>query len=112
MWSDEQKQRFQALRTRARQQELTAPEQAELAQMIQELEEEEATYLRPATQRLEQRNLQLAAQNVALKTLVEREKRLNRYLQKVLKKVDNERIAISAELTSILASSSASGTGR
>ena len=109
MWNDEQKQRFQELRNRERQQELTTLEKTELARMIQELEEEEAAYLRPATRRFEQRNIQMAAQNAALKTLVEKEKRLNRYLQKVLKKVDSERQAISAELTSIL-EASASGT--
>ncbi len=112
MWNDEQKQRFQMLRTRDRQQALTSAEQAELARMIQELEDEEAAYLRPATQRLEQRNTQMAAQNAALKTLVEKEERLNRYLQKVLKKVDRERQALAAELASILESSSASGMGR
>jgi hypothetical protein len=112
MWNDEQKQRFQALRTRERKNELTGAEQAELARMIDELEEEEAAYLRPATQRLEQRNLQIAAQNTALKTLVEKEKRRNRYLQRVLKKVDSERQAFSAELASILEDSSALGTGR
>ncbi len=111
MWNDEQRQRFQALRTRERQQGLTASEKTELAQMIQELEEEEAAYLRPATQRLEHRNLEMAAQNAAMKTLVAREKRLSRYLQKVLKKVDDERSAIAAELTSILESPSASGMG-
>ena len=111
MWNDEQKQRFQMLRNRQRQQALTISEQAELARMIEELEEEEAAYLRPATRRLEQRNLQNAAQNAALKTLVEREKRLNRYLQRVLRKVDNERQAIATELASILETSASSGTG-
>ena len=65
MWNDEQKLRFQELRTRERQQELTDVEKAELARMIGELEEEEAAYLRPATQRLEQRNIQMAAENVS-----------------------------------------------
>jgi hypothetical protein len=112
MWNKEQKQRFQALRSRERQNVLTVQEQAELAQMIQELEEEEAAYLRPATERLELRNLQLAAQNEALNTLLKREERLNRYLLKVLSKVDSERQAIAAELASILERSPVSGTGR
>ena len=112
MWNDEQKQRFQALRTRDRQKELTDAEQAELARMIQELEDEEAAYLRPANQRLEQRNTQMAAQNAALKILVEKEEQLNRYLQEVLQKVSSERQALDAELASILAASSASGIGR
>src|ERR1700734_4093729 len=112
MWNDEQKQRFQALRTRELRQELTTKEQVELAHLIQLLEDEEATYLRPATQRLEQSNLEMAARNAALKTLVEREKRLNHYLQRVLKKVDHERQAISAELASILEASSTSVQSR
>ena len=112
MLNDEQKQRFQALRAREQEKELTTAEQVELAQMIQELEDKEAAYLRPATQRLEQRNLEMAARNAALKTLVEREKRLSHYLQRVLKKVDSERQAISTELASILEVSSASGQNR
>lgn len=112
MWNEGQKQRFQALRDHEWRKELTAEEQAELDQMIRELEEEEAAYLQPATERLEVRNHQLAAQNEALKTLVKREKRLNRYLQKVLSKVDSERVAIAAELASILERSPVSGTGR
>ncbi|HLJ57702.1 MAG TPA: hypothetical protein VKT77_21885 [Chthonomonadaceae bacterium] len=112
MWTVEQKQRFQTLRTREREQNLTEPEEAELARMIQELEEEEAAYLRPATQRLEQRNRERAAQNAALKALVEREKRLKRYLQRVLTKVENERRAIAAELETILDASTVSGPGR
>ncbi|GAC1310566.1 MAG: hypothetical protein NVSMB27_47500 [Ktedonobacteraceae bacterium] len=112
MWDEEQKQRFQTLRTRQRTDELNEAEQAELARMIRDLEEEEAAYLRPATQRLEESNRQKTAQNAALKTLVEREKRLNRYLRKVLQKVDNERQAISTELAKIMEASSATGTGR
>ena len=108
MWNDEQKQRFQALRTREQRQELTTTEQAELAQLIQVLEDEEASYLRPATQHLEQSNLEMAARNAALKTLVKREKRLNHYLQRVLKKVDHERQTISSELANILEASSTS----
>ena len=111
MWNEEQKQRFQALRTRELRNELAGEEQAELDQMIQELDEQESAYLRPTTERLERRNLQLADQNEALKTLLKREERLKRYLQKVLSKVDSERQAIAAELASILERSPVSGTG-
>jgi D-serine dehydratase len=112
MWSDEQKQRFQHLGTRDREQKLTEGEKTELAGMIKELEEEEAAYLRPATERLKQQNTQRAKQNEALKTLVEREKRLNRYLRKVLRKVDSERNAIATELATIIEETSASGSIR
>ena len=112
MWNDEQKQRFQMLRTRELRQELSGEETVELSRMLHDMEEEEASYLRPATQRLVQRNLQIAGQNDALQTLVEREKRLNRYLLRALKKVDSEREAISTELARILESSSLAGKGR
>ena len=112
MWNEEQKQRFQALREHEWRNELTAEEHAELAQMFQELEEEEAAYLRPATERLAQHNLQLATQNEDLNTLLKREERLNRYLRKVLSKVDRERQAIAADLVSILERSPASGPER
>ena len=112
MLTDSQRQRFRALQNGDENGALSAEEQAELQAFVQLIEDKEAVYLHPATERLEQRNLQLAAQNTVLKTLVEREKRLNRYLQRVLKKVDSERHAISTELASILGASSASGTTR
>ncbi len=112
MWNDKQKQRFQILRTSELQQVLSEAETIELASMIHELEKDEASYLRPATQRLEQRNLQIAGQNAALKTIVEREKRLNRYLLRALKKVDSERQAISTELALILETPPSVGKGR
>ena len=112
MRNDEQKQRFQMLRTREQQQELSEPERVELSRMVHDIEEEEAAYLQPATRHLAQRNLWIAGQNTALKTLVEREKQLNRYLLRALKKVDNERQAISTELARILESSSPVGKGR
>ncbi len=85
MWSDDQKQRFQMLRTREQLQELSGEETVELSSMVHDLEEDEASYLRPTTQRLALRNQQIAGQNDALQTLVEREKRLNPYLLQVLK---------------------------
>ena len=112
MWNDEQKQRFQMLRAHEERQELSEAETVELSRMLHDMEEKEASYLRPATQRLAQRNLQIAGQNADLKTIVEREKRLNRYLNRALKKVDIERQAISTELARILETSSPTGKGR
>ena len=112
MWNEDQRKRFQELRTGDREKTLTQTEQTELARMIHELEEEEAAYLRPATQRLEQRNRETDAQNAALKILVDRQKRLNRYLQRVLQKVDRERQEISMELASIMGSGSPTGISR
>ncbi len=112
MWNTKQRRRFQDLRTREREQSLTEAEQAELSRMTTELEAEEAAYLRPANARLQQRNHEVAAQNAALKALVEREKRLNRYLQRVLEKADSERDAIAKELSTILEAPAAPGAGR
>ncbi len=112
MWSDEQKQRFQMLRDREERQVLSEAETVELSRMVDDLEEDEASYLRPATLRLAQRNLQIAGQNDALQTLVEREKRLNRYLLRTLKKVDSERQEISIELARILETSRSVSKGR
>lgn len=84
MWNDEQKQRFQALRTRERQQELTVEEKAELARMIRELEEEEASYLRPANQRLDAKIRQTQEQNRVLKSLARRQQTLIRRMERQL----------------------------
>jgi hypothetical protein len=56
------------------------------------------------------RNAHAPAQFLA--KVLKREMRLHRYLQKVLKKVDEERDAISAELAGILEASSATEIGR
>lgn len=112
MLTESQRQRFRTLQQKEDTDTLSPTEQAELQAFVQFIEDEEARYLRPATQRIKERNLQLAAQNAALKTLVEREKRLNGYLQRVLRKVDNERQSIATELASILEASAVSGTGR
>lgn len=87
MWKDKQKQRFQRLRTYEQRQELTDVERVELSRMVHDIEEEEASYLQPATRQLEKRNLLIAGQNTALKTLFEREEQLNRYLLRALKKL-------------------------
>ena len=104
MWNEEQQQRFQALRTRERQQALNPMEQAELARMIQELEAEEAAYLRPATERIRQESLRLEEQNKALQVLVRRKERLARRLEHVLVLSASEREKINSEVTAILSS--------
>ena len=102
MWNDEQKQRFQALRTRDRQKELTIPEQAELARMIQELEEEEAAYLRPANQRLDEKIRRTQEQNRILKSLVRRQQTLIRRMERLLADSQQEQQSINKEVQRIL----------
>ena len=63
MWKDKQKQRFQRLRTCEQRQKLTDVERVELSRMAHYIEEEEASYLQPATRQLEKRNLLIAGQN-------------------------------------------------
>jgi hypothetical protein len=106
MWNDEQKQRFQALRTRERQQELTAPEKAELARMIQELEEEEAVYLRPANQRLDAKIRRTQEQNRILKTLSRRQQTIIRRMERLLAVSQQEQQSIDREVQRILAEQS------
>ena len=52
MWDEQKHARFQALRQRELDGVLTEAEQAELTQMLQEIDSAEAAYLRPATARL------------------------------------------------------------
>jgi hypothetical protein len=75
MWDEQKSARFQELRRREEQGGLTEPEQAELARLIQELEDEEAAYLGPATERLRKECEAVEAETRALEALVQRKKR-------------------------------------
>src|SRR2546423_1448542 len=103
MWSDEQRQHFQSLRTRERQQKLTDAEKVELARFIQELEEEESSYLRPANQRLDERIRRTQEQNRVLRTLVRRQRSLIRRMERLLADSQTEQQSINNEVQRILA---------
>jgi len=78
-------------------------EQAELAQLVQELEAAEANYLRPATERLRQQRETLQTQNRALETLALRKEALVLRLRDFLAEAQAERRAIESELAAVLA---------
>lgn len=106
MWNEQQKQRFQVLRTRDLQNQLTAEEQTELARMIEELEEEEAAYLRPANQRLDAKIHRTQEQNRILKSLIRRQQTLIRRMERLLASSQQEQQLIDREVQRILAEQS------
>jgi hypothetical protein len=59
MWDHAKRQRYNLLRQREWERGLTVEEQTELAAMIQEICDLEATYLQPATEQLQQESDQL-----------------------------------------------------
>jgi predicted nucleic acid-binding Zn-ribbon protein len=73
MWDHAKRQRYNLLRQREWEGGLTAEEQTELAAMIQEICDLEATYLQPATEQLQQESAQLRAE---LEHMLERKHRL------------------------------------
>ena len=99
--------RFEALRQKEEEGTLTEAEQVELAQMIEEIEEIEAAYLRPATERLRAERAQVQAQTAALQRLVRRKEALARRLEQTLAKAKAERQAIEEEQNRILSGSAA-----
>lgn len=106
MWSDEQKQHFNSLRTRERQHNLTDGEKIELAGLIRELEEEEARYLHPANLRLDEKILRTEEQNRLLKALVRRQQSLIRRMERLLADSQTEQLSINNEVQRILAEQS------
>ena len=109
MWDEHKQARFQVLRQCEVDGALTAAEQAELRQMIQEIESHEAAYLRPATARLRAERERLEAQNRALQAVVQRKEAFAMRLRVVLAELATERQAIDAELARILGESAVTG---
>jgi hypothetical protein len=72
MWDEKKWGRFQNLRQQELEGTLSKAEQAELSLLTQEIETEEAAYLRPATERLRREREVIEAQNRALQALVRR----------------------------------------
>jgi hypothetical protein len=82
MWDDQKRKRFNELREPGRQ--LNAAEQAEVAALVKEIEDAEAAYLKPATERLRQENARLAKRNLELAELVKRKETLVERLENIL----------------------------
>src|SRR5579862_3603540 len=102
MLTDAQRERFHALQRREEEGALSPTEQAELHAFMQKIEEEEAVYLHPATERIRQERLQIQEQNKALQYLVRRKERLARRLERILALSVSERDKINAQITAIL----------
>ena len=102
MLTEQQRKRFSELREREENGTLDASEQEELNSIIQYIEARESEYLRPATERIRQERLQLHSQNAALKTLMRRQERHVRRLERFLALSKAERAAIQSRLLEIL----------
>lgn len=96
MWGDQKRRRFEELRAPGR--HLNAAEQAELEALVKELEDAEAVYLQPATERRRQENDRLAKRNLHLAELVKRKEALVQRLENVLTEAQAEQRAIETEL--------------
>ena len=107
MLTEAQRQRFRALQQGEEDGTLSVAEQAELQAFVQLIEDKEAAYLRPATERIRQERLRVEEQNQALQALIRRKERLARRLERVLALSSSEREKINAQVAAILNSSSA-----
>jgi hypothetical protein len=103
MWNEQKRARFEQLRQGSKEGRLTALEQAELAQLVKELETAEATYLTPATERLRQEREKIESRNRVLADLAQRKGALVTRLREVLNTSRAERQAIDGELAAVLA---------
>jgi hypothetical protein len=84
MWDQLKRERFRHLRRREDEGALTPEEQNELALMIEEIENEEAAYLRPATERLDRELERIEARTRALATLARRREALVAQMEAML----------------------------
>ena len=82
MWDNQKRTRFEELREPGRQ--LNAVEQTELAALVKELENVEAAYLKPATERLRRENDGIAKRNLELSEPAKRKEALVQRLENVL----------------------------
>jgi hypothetical protein len=99
MWDNQKRTRFEELREPSRQ--LNAVEQTELAALVKELEEVEAGYLKPATERLRRENDSIAKRNLELAELIKRKGALVERLESILAEAQAEERAIEAELAAV-----------
>ena len=95
MWDETQRQRYNQLRDHEWEGTLTAEEKTELAAMMQEICDMEATYLQPATERLQQDTAHrrterehVAERNRQLEALIHRKEallaRINTFIAEVI----------------------------
>ena len=109
MWDESKSRRFQDLRSRELEEDLTEAEEAELAALIRELEDLEAALLAPALQRLRQENvgLELEAARMAqqARELVELLAQKEAYLARaraMVTELESERVDLLARFAEIV----------
>ncbi len=107
MFTEAQRRRFSELQQREEDGVLNASERKELNELIQIVEAAEKETLQPATEQIRQERLQIQAQNAALKTLMHRQERLVRRLERMLALSQTENAAIQSQLSEILRPTSA-----
>jgi len=99
MWDNQKRVRFDELREPGRR--LDNAEQIELAALVKELEDDEAIYLRPATECLRRENDRTAKRNLELAALSQRKEALVARFESILTEAQAEERAIEAELASV-----------
>ncbi len=102
MWDKQKLKQFQFLRQRELDGVLTEAEQVRLSQMIQEIDHQEATYLRPVAERLRDERKRIEAQNRTIQDLVRRKEILVTRLHSVLDELETEHRAIHDALARII----------
>ncbi|MCW3055901.1 MAG: hypothetical protein JWN14_5071 [Chthonomonadales bacterium] len=102
MLTKQHRRHFRALQTKEDNGTLSLSEHTELQAFVQLIDEKEAGYLRPATERIRQERRLLEEQNRALEVLVHRKERLTKRLERVLALSISEREKINAEVAAIL----------
>ena len=101
MWDEQKHSRFQQLRQAQGEGVLSEVEQAELVQLLLEVEAAEAGYLVPATAGLRQEREILETQNRALEGFALRKQALVSRLRDFLVDAQAERRAIEGELAAV-----------
>jgi hypothetical protein len=102
MGDEIKRQRFSTLRARERQGTLTAEEKTELDGLYRGVEEREAAYLQPATERKRQETEKLRAINAALRDVIRRKEEHLARMQVTLAQFRTERETLDAELERLL----------
>lgn len=105
MLTDLQRKRLSELQEREENSILNLSEQEELDSLIHIVETKEKEYLQPASERLQQDDIQIRTQNDELKILARRQERLARHLERVLALAQTESSAIRSRLVEIMKTS-------
>lgn len=106
MLSPAQKERLEALRRRD-QSSLQEDERDELERLRALIAGGQDLLLAGTTEQLREERMQVEAQNATLRTLLERQRRLARRLERVVASSKAEKTAIASDIERVLASSAA-----